>query len=91
MDSYAATSGNISTAPQDTTAVRVKTTAIFTCILAALAGLMFGLDMGVISGALHFIKRDFAVDDTTLGVIVSIMTAGAAIGALGAGFLSNSL
>ncbi len=91
MDSYAATSGNISTAPQDTTTVRIKTTAIFTCILAALAGLMFGLDMGVISGALHFIKRDFAVDDTTLGVIVSIMTAGAAIGALGAGFLSNSL
>ncbi len=29
--------------------------------LAALAGLMFGLDIGVISGASQFIQKDFQV------------------------------
>ncbi len=40
--------------------------AAFTAMLAALAGLMFGLDVGVISGAQQFIKRDFAVSDTVI-------------------------
>ena len=37
-----------------------KATAIFICILAALAGLMFGLEIGVISGTQQFIQHDFA-------------------------------
>ncbi|EIL97912.1 MFS transporter, SP family protein, partial [Rhodanobacter thiooxydans LCS2] len=36
-------------------------TVVFTCVLAALAGLMFGLDIGVISGATQFIQ---AADST---------------------------
>ena len=70
---------------------RAKATAVFTCILAALAGLMFGLDIGVISGAEQFIQKEFLVSDRTIGWIVSIMMAGAALGALGAGWLSGHL
>jgi len=72
-------------------ATRAKATAVFTCILAALAGLMFGLDIGVISGAEQFIQKEFVVSDRTIGWIVSIMMAGAALGALGAGWLSGHL
>jgi len=68
-----------------------KATAIFTCVLAALAGLMFGLDIGVISGAQQFIQKEFAVSDSTIGLIVSFMMIGAAVGALVAGWLSGHL
>jgi len=74
-----------------TTRSHAKATAIFTCVLAALAGLMFGLDIGVISGATDFIKADFAISDRTIEWIVSSMMGGAAAGALGAGWLSSAL
>lgn len=61
----------------------------FTATLAALAGLMFGLDVGVISGAQQFIQREFAVSDSVIEHIVSSMMLGAAIGAAGAGWLSG--
>jgi MFS transporter, SP family, galactose:H+ symporter len=64
---------------------------IFTCVLAALAGLMFGLDIGVISGATHFIQAEFRVDDRTIEWIVSAMMLGAALGALAAGWMSAAL
>ncbi|MDQ6646446.1 MAG: sugar porter family MFS transporter [Pseudomonadota bacterium] len=72
-------------------AVSPKATAVFTCILAALAGLMFGLDVGVISGAQQFIQKDFAINDHTIEWIVSSMMAGAALGALGAAWMSAAL
>jgi len=68
-----------------------RTTVIFTCILAALAGLMFGLDIGVISGATQFIQKDFNINDHTVEWIVSAMMLGAAIGALGAAWMSSAL
>ena len=68
-----------------------RTTVIFTCVLAALAGLMFGLDIGVISGATQFIQKDFNIDDRTIEWIVSAMMLGAAIGALGAARMSSAL
>lgn len=74
-----------------TTRSHAKATAIFTCVLAALAGLMFGLDIGVISGATDFIKADFAISDRTIEWIVSSMMGGAAVGALGAGWMSSAL
>ena len=72
-------------------AAHTKATAVFTCILAALAGLMFGLDIGVISGAQKFIQQDFQVTDSVIEWIVSIMMAGAAIGALSAAWMSAKL
>ncbi|OHC43493.1 sugar porter family MFS transporter [Rhodanobacter soli] len=68
-----------------------RAATIFTCVLAALAGLMFGLDIGVISGATHFIQAEFRIDDRTIEWIVSVMMLGAAIGALGAGWMSSAL
>jgi SP family galactose:H+ symporter-like MFS transporter len=73
------------------TVARARATTLLTCALAALAGLMFGLDIGVISGATSFIQTEFAVDDHTIEWIVSAMMLGAAIGAAGAGWLSAAL
>ena len=63
--------------------------AAYVALLAALAGLMFGLDVGVISGAQQFIQREFAVSDRVLEHIVSSMMFGAAVGAACAGWLSG--
>jgi SP family galactose:H+ symporter-like MFS transporter len=60
----------------------------YVAVLAALAGLMFGLDVGVISGAQQFIQRDFAVGDRMIEHIVSSMMVGAALGAALAAWLS---
>jgi SP family galactose:H+ symporter-like MFS transporter len=68
-----------------------RSTALFTCVLAALAGLMFGLDIGVISGATQFIQKEFQISDHMIEWIVSSMMLGAAIGALGAGWMSATL
>jgi MFS transporter, SP family, galactose:H+ symporter len=68
-----------------------KAAAVFIGLLGALAGLMFGLDIGVISGAQHFIQQDFHISDTVLEHIVSWMMLGAAVGAVGAGWISATL
>ncbi|NVN42831.1 sugar porter family MFS transporter [Asaia siamensis] len=60
-------------------------------ILAAVAGLMFGLDIGVISGALGFITKEFNASVPAQEWIVSSMMVGAAFGALCAGRLSYSI
>jgi MFS transporter, SP family, galactose:H+ symporter len=73
------------------TVAHSKATALFVCTLAALAGLMFGLDIGVISGATQFIQKTFAVSDHVIERIVSAMMLGAALGAAGAGWLSGHL
>ena len=65
--------------------------AILACVLAALAGLMFGLDIGVISGATRFIQAEFRMSDHAIEWIVSSMMLGAAIGAAVAGWLSATL
>jgi len=70
---------------------RPTVSAAITCALAALAGLMFGLDIGVISGATHFIQIEFKVSDHVIEWIVSSMMFGAAVGAALAGWLSVSL
>ncbi|RCS28610.1 sugar porter family MFS transporter [Rhodanobacter denitrificans] len=81
----------MSTIVENTIAVRRVSTALFTCVLAALAGLMFGLDIGVISGATQFIQKEFAISDRMIEWIVSAMMLGAAVGALGAGWISAAL
>src|ERR1700736_4586858 len=56
---------------------------------AALGGLLFGYDTGVISGAELFLKNDFALSTFALEVIVSGVLAGAATGALVGGRLAD--
>ncbi len=63
----------------------------FIGLTAALAGLLFGLDVGVISGAQGFIQKDFQVSDDAIQLIVSALLWGAAFGALFSGVLSSRL
>ncbi len=64
---------------------------ILVCFLAALAGLLFGLDMGVIAGALPFIANEFGLSSHHQEIVVSIMMLGAALGALCSGPMSSRL
>ena len=58
-------------------------------IFAALGGLLFGYDTGVISGAELFFRSQFALSTFALEVIVSGVLAGAAVGALIGGRLAD--
>ncbi len=57
--------------------------------VAALGGLLFGYDTGVISGALLFIKDVFQLSPAMQGLVAGIALAGAVVGALVAGTLSD--
>src|SRR6516165_6662178 len=56
---------------------------------AALGGLLFGYDTGVISGAVIFIKKDFALSTFPQELVVSMVLAGATVGALTGGRLAD--
>jgi MFS transporter, SP family, galactose:H+ symporter len=70
---------------------KTKPIVYFVGLTAALAGLLFGLDVGVISGANEFIQKDFGVDDHTVENIVSALLWGAVLGVLISGFFSLRL
>lgn len=55
----------------------------------ALGGLLYGYDMGVISGALLFIKNDIPLTSFTEGLVVSSMLVGAIFGSGFSGPLSD--
>src|SRR6202521_5875951 len=61
----------------------------FAAAFAALGGLLFGYDTGVISGAELFLKNDFSLSTFALELIVSGVVAGAALGALLGGRLAD--
>lgn len=65
-----------------------KSVTFFVCFLAALAGLLFGLDIGVIAGALPFISHDFQISSHQQEWVVSSMMFGAAVGAIGSGWMN---
>ncbi|MGA0112391.1 MAG: sugar porter family MFS transporter [Chthoniobacterales bacterium] len=70
---------------------KIKAIVYFVGFTAALAGLLFGLDVGVISGANEFIQRDFKIDDARVEQIVSALLWGAVFGVLLSGFFSLRL
>jgi MFS family permease len=51
-------------------------------LFAALGGLLFGYDTGVISGVLIFVKREFGLTTATEEIVVSGVLLGATIGAI---------
>ncbi len=61
----------------------------FVGFTAALAGLLFGLDIGGISGAQQFIQGEFKIPDWTVESIVSALLWGAVFCTLISGFLSS--
>src|SRR6202521_5771936 len=80
-------------APLNPNPVRSQSTGravvYFAAAFAALGGLLFGYDTGVISGAELFLKNDFTLSTFALEVIVSGVLAGAAVGALLGGRLAD--
>jgi sugar porter (SP) family MFS transporter len=58
---------------------------------AALGGLLFGYDTGVISGALIFIQREFRLTTTAEEIVVSGVLLGATIGAVFGGRAADRL
>ena len=57
--------------------------------IAALGGLLFGYDTGVISGAILFIKPDYGLSTGQQEIVVSVVLIGAMLGALIAGWLAD--
>jgi len=60
-------------------------------VLAALAGLMSGLDIGVVAGALELFAKQYHASTFAQEWVVSSMMAGAALGAIAAGWLAHHL
>jgi sugar porter (SP) family MFS transporter len=58
---------------------------------AALGGLLFGYDTGVISGAVIFITKQFALSVFPQELVVAVVLAGAAVGALTGGRLADAM
>ncbi len=69
-----------------------KKSPFYICIvsaIAAIAGLLFGFDTGIISGALLFIQKDFVISTTMKELIVSSVLLGAMFGSLAGGYLTD--
>jgi len=57
--------------------------------VAAIGGLLFGYDTGVISGAILFIKKQFSLSATMEEIVVSAVLVGAVFGAILGGALTS--
>ncbi len=59
--------------------------------ISALGGMLFGYDIGVISGAILFIKKDFALSSSMEEIVVSSVLLGSLVGAAAGGMLADRL
>jgi SP family galactose:H+ symporter-like MFS transporter len=59
--------------------------------ISALGGLLFGYDVGVISGAILFIKHEFSLSPTMEEIVVSSVLLGSLLGAAIGGVLADRL
>ncbi len=62
---------------------------LYLIIVSALAGTLYGLDIGVINGALHFIREEMHLTPVEEGLIVGAVLYGGAIAIVVTGFLSD--
>lgn len=60
-------------------------------VIAAVGGLLFGYETGVISGALLYIKKDLHAGTFEQQAIVAVLLLGAMFGALISGYLANRI
>jgi sugar porter (SP) family MFS transporter len=58
-------------------------------MIAACSGLLFGYDTGAISGAILFIKQEFSLSPILVGIVTSVVLAGASAGALVGGWVAD--
>ncbi|MCI5052493.1 MAG: sugar porter family MFS transporter [Simkaniaceae bacterium] len=59
------------------------------CSMAAISGLLFGYDTGVISGAILFIRQEFHLTTLVEELIISMVSLGAMLGAITGGPISD--
>jgi SP family galactose:H+ symporter-like MFS transporter len=59
--------------------------------ISALGGMLFGYDIGVISGAILFIKKDFSLSPGMEEIVVSSVLLGSLLGAVSGGILADRL
>ena len=64
---------------------------ILVTIVAALGGLLFGYDTGIINGTQFYFSKYFELDSVMKGWVVSSALLGCFVGAIAAGFMSNYL
>lgn len=60
-------------------------------LLVSVGGILYGYDIGVVSGALLFIKKSIVLTDREIGLIVGAVLGGGLIGTLIAGPIGDSL
>src|SRR4051794_5357764 len=72
-----------------TAAPRLNGLLVLTALASAISGFLYGYDTGIVSGALLQIRRDFDTGSGTEQVIAASILAGAVIGALVGGQLSE--
>lgn len=65
------------------------TLVVIIASIAATGGLLFGFDTGVISGAIPFFQKKFAIQDNWVEIITTAGLVGAVIGALASGRLTD--
>jgi len=63
----------------------------FVSVVAAIGGLLFGYNTGIISGALSFLAQDFSLSTLEQELVVSTLLFGAIIGAFGGGLIANKI
>ena len=57
--------------------------------ISALGGMLFGYDIGVISGAILFVKKDFSLSPSLEEIVVSSVLLGSLAGASAGGTLAD--
>jgi MFS transporter, SP family, galactose:H+ symporter len=70
---------------------RRQLSVYFIAAVAALGGLLFGYDTGVISGALLFLKQTFALSPGQQEIATSAVLVGAIIGSISAGRINDAI
>jgi sugar porter (SP) family MFS transporter len=71
--------------------MRLNSYVLLIAIIAAMGGLLFGFDTGVISGALPFLKQYWGLNDASMEWLTTSVLLGAVAGALTSGKLSDVL
>ena len=66
-----------------------KTLVVVIATVAATGGLLFGFDTGVISGAIPFFQKTFAIADNWVEIITTAGLVGAVIGAMFSGRIAD--
>jgi sugar porter (SP) family MFS transporter len=72
-------------------AVPVKPLVYWAAAISALGGMLFGYDIGVISGAILFIKKEFSLSSTMEEIVISSVLLGSLLGAAAGGVLADRL